>query len=210
MFFKEGKYYKWVGGKAKCDLDFKDKMKMTDGVPRRVISNKGRSSHDGCESVWFEGLECLCNWHPDNFAEFPGKIVNIEDAPTGAIVRLISLMPGDITALKGQGGVLGKIGARRRTLNGVVVEFFRDNISPYLPDAGAKVELLDEPIGGSLDNSALRESLLAAYDEHAKEYDSIAPKGLSLKRKKKKYEYHFESSHDELRDEVLNMIRLDQ
>jgi hypothetical protein len=76
MQFEVGHYYRWIGGdtdrytRDSQSLDFKDKRKMLDGVPRKVVS-ASISMNPEYRSVEIQGLVAVGNWHPDNFEEVP-------------------------------------------------------------------------------------------------------------------------------------------
>jgi len=155
MFFEVGKYYRWIGGEVKCDLDFMDKNQVTDGVPRKALSCRcGGLVPPGLEEVRFEGVEAVGNWHPDNFEEVPapaaqGKRMRIEDVPVGAAVKIISLNKKDRYAnrkyLEGRTATI----VNKNQINSVdEVKCVETSIPDLWIDYGAIVEIIEQPFTG--------------------------------------------------------------
>jgi hypothetical protein len=85
------------------------------------------------------------SWEPRAEAPPSGRIVNIEDAPIGARVRIVELVDGDMTrAKKGYEGIIIKKDYKLSPSK-FCVQLGSDGIGTPIINHGAKVELLDEP-----------------------------------------------------------------
>jgi hypothetical protein len=223
MVFEEEKYYRWTGNHPEDDDNTKTidcKKAILDRKPRRVVNII--ETGPGGTFLVFEGINNgAWLWQPENFEEVPSPldppkhwgIVNIEDAPVGATVRLISVNPGDPTSASAHIGEIGTIKGGSPTFPRVKPTILTIQNCSFWVDPGAKVELLGE-YNNVLDDLTKRALSMRGVGSISLgpyvSQDVLADLLPSFRHKKKKYEYTFEPSPNEIRDEVLDMIRLDQ